>query len=86
MFTAVERDAEADTSVGATVGVDDEVLDGALFDVETVVVEHDLLDVPLVKRAVDLRARALDCRSLAAIQDLGANRPSSGLLILGESS
>ena len=75
VFTAIKRDAEADTPIAAAgaaaVGVDDEIFDGALFDVEAVVVEHDLLDVPLVEGAVDLRAGSLDCRSFSAIQDLG---------------
>ena len=72
MFTAVKRHAQADTSFAVrTAGrFDEEILDGALPDVETVVVEHDLLDVPLVEGAVYLRAGALHCRSLSAVQHL----------------
>lgn len=73
LFTAVKRNAKADTPIAAAakaVGVDNEVFDGALFDVEAVVVKHDVLEVPFVERAVDLRARAMHCRSLSAVQDL----------------
>ena len=76
MFTAVKRHALADTSfaVRAAGGFDEEILDGALPDVETVVVEHDLLDVPLVEGAVDLRAGTLHGRPLSAVQDLKMER------------
>lgn len=75
-FAAVKRHTQADTSFAVrTAGrFDEEILDGALPDVETVVVEHDLLDVSLVEGTVDLRAGALHCRPLSAIQDLKMER------------
>ena len=56
IITSLAEDAEADTPIAAAaeaVGVDDEVFDVALFDVEAVVVEHDVLEVPLGEGAVD---------------------------------
>ena len=78
MFTAVKRHAQAGTSFAVRAAAagryDEEILDGALPHLETVVVEHDLLDVPLVEGAVDLSAGALHCRSLSAVQDLKKER------------
>ena len=73
LFPAVKRDAQADTPIA--IGVDNQVFDGSLFDVEAVVVEQNILEVPLVEGAIDLRAGALDCRPFSPVQDLNRVNP-----------